>query len=203
MRGKPLAEQQVVRVAKWASAVVALFSFAVAPLLYFAPDGLWQIIRIFTGFYNIPIITIVLAGLFTRRVPAIGAKLVIIFHVIAYGLAKFVFDDVVTMHFLHLYAVLFVIELGIMALCAKVSPRDASLEPVQEPKTDMTPWRGAIPTAILLMSLVVATYLLFSPIGLASGTLDTTFWIVITGLIAGNVMSAIWFNRGKAANARG
>lgn len=201
MRGKPLAEQQVVRVAKWASAVVALFSFAVAPLLYFAPDGLWQIIRIFTGFYNIPIITIVLVGLFTQRVPAIGAKLVIIFHVIAYGLAKFVLEDVIELHFLHLYAVLFVIELGIMALCTKISPRDHSAETLQQPKTDMTPWRGAVPTAILLMSLVVATYLLFSPIGLASGALSTPFWIAIAALAAGNVITALWFHNTGAKKA--
>lgn len=192
MRGRSLAERHVVRAAKWASGVIALLSFAVAPLLYFAPDGLWQIIRIFTGFYNIPIITIVLVGLFTQRVPAIAAKLVIVFHLIAYGLAKFVLDDVITIHFLHLYAVLFVIELGIMALCTKFRPRDRPLSPANGPKTDMTPWRGAIPTAILLTSLVAATYLLFSPIGLASGKLDTAFWSIIAALAAGNLLAALW-----------
>ncbi|WP_281356515.1 solute:sodium symporter family transporter [Pontixanthobacter rizhaonensis] len=195
IRGKPLAEASVVQTAKWASAVVALFSFAVAPLLYFAPDGLWQIIRIFTGFYNIPIITIVLVGLFTQRVPAIGAKLVIVFHVVAYGLAKFIFDDVITMHFLHLYAVLFVIELAIMAVCCKLYPRDVESEMPKAAKTDMTPWRGAIPTAILLMSLVIACYLLFSPIGLASGELSTVFWTAIAALVAGNVLAALWHRR--------
>lgn len=195
IRGKPLAEASMVRTAKWATAVVALFSFAVAPLLYFAPDGLWQIIRIFTGFYNIPIITIVLVGLFTQRVPAIGAKLVIVFHVVAYGLAKFVFDDVITMHFLHLYAVLFVIELAIMAACCKLYPRDVESEIPRAAKTDMTPWRGAIPTAILLMSLVIACYLLFSPIGLASGELSTVFWTAIATLVAGNVLAALWHRR--------
>ena len=71
------------KVAKIASVVIALFSIVVAPLLMFAPEGLWQIIRIFTGFYNIPVITIVLVGMFTAHVPAIAAKVVIIFHVIA------------------------------------------------------------------------------------------------------------------------
>jgi len=193
--GKPLAEDTVVRVAKYASAGVALFSFAVAPLLYFAPDGLWQIIRIFTGFYNIPIVTIVLVGLFTRRVPAIGAKLVIIFHVIAYGLLKFVFDDVVTIHFLHLYALLFIAELAIMAICTKLSPRAGDTEPKSEPKTDMTPWRGAVPTAILLMSLVAATYLLFSPVGLASGALGNAFWTAIAALAAVNAAAWLWHGR--------
>ncbi|MEL7130721.1 MAG: solute:sodium symporter family transporter, partial [Pseudomonadota bacterium] len=88
MRGGEVSDTQTVRVAMIASIVIALFSFVVTPLLWFAPEGLWQIIRIFTGFYNIPIIAIVLVGLFTRRTPALGAKIVIVFHVIAYGIYR-------------------------------------------------------------------------------------------------------------------
>lgn len=196
---KKFDDAAIVRIAKIASMVVALFSFAVAPLLYFAPDGLWQIIRIFTGFYNIPIITIVLVGLFTRRVPALGAKLVIVFHVIAYGIIKFALADVVTLHFLHLYGVLFVIELGIMLGATWWRPRPEPWSFTARQRTDLTPWRGAIPTAILLMSLVVATYLLFSPIGLASGALSSTFWVLIALLAAGNIGCWWWKMRNGAA----
>ncbi|MGB7404837.1 MAG: solute:sodium symporter family transporter, partial [Pacificimonas sp.] len=121
-RATPLSERATVRIAMIASFVIALFSFAVAPLLYLAPEGLWQIIRIFTGFYNIPIVTVVLFGLFTRRASAIGAKAVILFHVVAYGLIKFVLDDIVTLHFLHLYAVLFLCECAIMAVAIRLRP---------------------------------------------------------------------------------
>ncbi|MFB0971180.1 MAG: solute:sodium symporter family transporter, partial [Pseudomonadales bacterium] len=114
MKKTAVTDAHMLRVAKIASIVIALFSFIVAPLLQFAPDGLWQIIRIFTGFYNIPVIVLVLVGLFTRQVPAVAAKVVIVFHVISYGLLKFVFDDIVDIHFLHLYAILFFIEVGIM-----------------------------------------------------------------------------------------
>ncbi|MDZ4307094.1 hypothetical protein [Allopontixanthobacter sp.] len=41
--------------------------------------------------------------------------------------------------------------------------------------------------AILLGSLVVAIYLLFSPIGLAGGALTGTFWALIALLAAGNI----------------
>ncbi len=167
MRGGNVSDREAVRVAMIASVVIAIFSFIVAPLLFFAPEGLWQVIRIFTGFYNIPIVAIVLVGLFTKRTPAIGAKIAIVFHLIAYGLAQFVFKDVVTLHFLHLYAVLFVIEVGIMLAAAHWRPRETpwTFEPHQ--KVDMTPWRFTPPVAITLLSLVVATYLVFSPAGLA------------------------------------
>ena len=128
-RGGSVSDKEVVRVAKIASVVIALFSFVVAPLLYFAPEGLWQIIRIFTGFYNIPIVAIVIIGLFTRRVPAIGAKIAIIFHVVAYGLIRFALPNgyipgippiAIDLHFLHLYAILFSIEIVIMLIAGQL-----------------------------------------------------------------------------------
>jgi len=186
-------EKQSVNVAMIASVVIAVFSFLVAPLLYFAPEGLWQIIRIFTGFYNIPIVTIVIVGLFTKRTPAIGAKLVIIFHVIAYGLLKFVFADVVTLHFLHLYAILFAIEVSIMLIAGKLSPREFK----QNQKVNLTPWTYAIPTAALLFSSVVAVYLLFSPLGLSAVNPSLSFYVIITALGLGNVFLWLKAFRGK------
>ncbi len=190
-RGEKVSDRELVKVAKLASLVIALFSFAVAPLLYFAAEGLWQIIRIFTGFYNIPTIVIVIVGLFTSRVPALGAKLVIIFHVVAYGLLRFVFDDVVTLHFIHLYAVLFWIEVGIMLACGWLRPREEAWQFARNEKVDMTPWRFAKPLAITLFSLVVATYLLFSPIGVASENGPSAlFGPLLAALAIGNVV--IW-----------
>ncbi len=190
-RGEKASDAELVRVAKIASVVIALFSFVVAPLLSFAPEGLWQIIRIFTGFYNIPTIVIVIVGLFTARVPALGAKIVIVFHVIAYGLIRFVFDDVITLHFIHLYAVLFVIEVGIMLICGWLKPREQAWEFTRNEQVDMTPWRFAKPLAVTLFSCVVATYLLFSPIGLASGAgLGAMFTASIALLVIGNI--AVW-----------
>lgn len=190
LRKRPMSDSALVKTAKLASTVIALFSFAVAPLLYFAPDGLWQIIRIFTGFYNIPVITIVLVGLFTQRVPALGAKLVIVFHIIAYGLAKFVFDDVITIHFLHLYAVLFVIEVAIMLIAGRWQPRAEPWRFTPNAQVDLTAWTYAVPTAITLMSAVISTYLLFSPIGLADGALGALFWTLIAALVVIN--GVIW-----------
>ena len=184
-------DKELVRVAKIASVVIALFSFGVAPLLYFAEEGLWQVIRVFTGFYNIPTVVIVIVGLFTTRVPALGAKLVIVFHVIAYGLLRFVFDDVVTIHFLHQYAILFGIEVGIMLAFGAFRPRDEAWNFTPKAEVDMTEWRFAKPLAITLASCVVALYLLFSPLGLAgeAGVSALLPWLMGLLLVA-NV--AVW-----------
>lgn len=187
MKKQPPSDTEMVRVAKIASIVIALFSFLVAPLLQFAPEGLWQIIRIFTGFYNIPVVVIVIVGLFTHRVPALGAKIVIVFHVVVYGLAKFVFDDIVTMHFLHLYAVLFIIEVGIMLLAGYLRPMAVAWSYEKRDLVDLTPWRYAVPAALTLLSAVVFLYLLFSPVGLVNG-LSKLFWPLVAALAGANIV---------------
>ncbi|MEP2102737.1 MAG: solute:sodium symporter family transporter [Parasphingorhabdus sp.] len=186
-------DQELVRVAKIASIVIALFSFVVAPLLYFAEQGLWQIIRIFTGFYNIPTVVIVIVGLFTKRVPALGAKLVIVFHVIAYGLLRFVFDEAITLHFLHQYAILFVVEVAIMLACGYVRPRETPWKFTPNAQVDLTPWRFAKPLAATLFSCVVGLYLLFSPLGLASGIgMSSLFYTLLFSIFLANIIYWVW-----------
>ena len=162
-------EVEMVRVAKIASVLIAIFSFIVAPLLQYAPEGLWQVMRIFTGFYNIPVIAIVVVGLFTRHVPALGPKIVIFFHIIAYSLLQFIFGDFVNIHFIHLYAILFFSEVGIMLLVGYLFPRKTMWTFRKKDLVDLTPWKYALPCAISLLSCVVGVYLLFSPIGLVDG----------------------------------
>lgn len=191
MQKQAVSDAQMVMVAKRASVVIALFSFVVAPLLQFAPDGLWQIIRIFTGFYNIPVIAIVIVGLFTTRVPALGAKVAICFHVIAYGLLQFVFNDVTGIHFLHLYAILFVLEVMIMLGFARISPRLEAWSYQPNAMVDLTPWRFAKPCGFTLMSCVVALYLLFSPIGLVNG-ISPAFVPLMSAILLCNVVVWAW-----------
>ena len=196
MKKEPVSDAQMLRVAKIASVVIAIFSFIVAPLLQYAPDGLFQVIRIFTGFYNIPVIAVVLVGLFTKKVPAIGAKVAIVFHVIAYGLFQFAFKEYVSIHFLHLYAILFLIEVGIMLAFGYFRPRPEAWTYHLDNLVDMTPWRYGIPCASTLFSFVVATYLLFSKVGLVDG-LTPLFWVLIIALIAINAFLWHWFSRRK------
>ena len=195
-RGEKVTDAELVRVAKWASVVIALFSFVVAPLLQFAPDGLWQIIRIFTGFYNIPIIAIVIVGLFTRHVPALGPKLVIGFHLIAYGLLQFVFKEQVAIHFLHLYAILFFIEIGIMLTVGQWLPRVELWTYTTASRVDMSPWPLAPPCAVTLFSCVVALYITFSPLGFV-GAGSAAYEPILIVVLALN--AAIWWRSLRSA----
>jgi len=189
LKKEPVSDQHLIRVAKIASVIIAIFSFIVAPLLQFAPEGLWQIIRIFTGFYNIPVIAIVLIGLFTKRVPAVGAKVAIIFHVIAYGLLKFVLD--IELNFIHIYAVLFVIEVAIMLAFGIYRPRKDEGCFTKKALVDLTPWRYAWSASATLFASIVIVYLLFSPIGLVNG-ISALFWPAVAVVVLVNVVFCVW-----------
>ena len=185
-----VSEVEMVRVAKVASVLIAIFSFIVAPLLQYAPEGLWQVMRIFTGFYNIPIIAIVLVGLFTRHVPALGPKIVIFFHIIAYALLQFILNDYVNIHFIHLYAILFFLEVGIMLLIGYLFPRETLWVFRKKDLVDLTPWKYAFPCAVSLLSCVVGVYLLFSPIGLVDGI--SNYFAPLVALLVG-LNSITWY----------
>lgn len=185
LRPEKLSEVQVIKVAKFASVVIAALSFIVSPLLQYAPEGLWQIIRIFTGFYNIPIITVVLVGLFFKRVPALAAKVSIIFHVIAYVLLRFVIE--IDIHFVHVYAILFAIEFALMLLISYWKPNQKVWTLSQNDEVDMTPWKYAYAASIWLIAAIVILYLTFSKVGLVDGIgvsyfLSTGAVVIIAGL---------------------
>ena len=166
---QPIEDARLVSIAKISSIGIAAVSLGIAPLLQFAPEGLWQIIRIFSGFYNIPIIAVVLVGMLTTRVPALAVKVAIGFHLIAYALLQFVFKDMVNIHFLHLYAILFVSEVAILLLIGHLRPMQVRSTTRSAP-VDMTPWVFAKACSFSLFSCVVLLYMIFSPLGLAGGS---------------------------------
>ena len=204
LKGESISDIEIITVAKRASVCIALFSLIVAPLLQYAPEGLWQIIRIFTGFYNIPVIAIVMVGLFTRRVPAVGPKVVIVFHVIAYGLMQFVFAETINVHFLHLYAILFFSEAFIMLVFGMLMPRAQAWTYRNRELVNLTPWRFAAPCAGTLLSCVAGLYLLFSPLGLVGGMsewfmplLGLLIMINLIGWARYAVKQAAFFDKGR------
>ncbi|WP_436951432.1 solute:sodium symporter family transporter [Staphylococcus xylosus] len=173
-------DRQMIRVSQWFGVILALATFFISPMLMNAPQGLWTIIRQFTGFFNIPIIAIVLVGIFAKKVPAIAPKIVIIAHVIVYylliwGLPMF-FKYEMAINFIYIQGLLFVIEVLVMLIIGMTKPLDIPFKFSPNPKVDMTPWKYTIPVTVLLLGSIVFTFILFSPIGLAAQHHIVTSW---------------------------
>ncbi|WP_436963281.1 solute:sodium symporter family transporter [Staphylococcus xylosus] len=182
-------DRQMIRVSQWFGVILALATFFISPMLMNAPQGLWTIIRQFTGFFNIPIIAIVLVGIFAKKVPAIAPKIVIIAHVIVYylliwGLPMF-FKYEMAINFIYIQELLFVIEVLVMLIIGMTKPLDIPFKFSPNPKVDMTPWKYTIPVTVLLLGSIVFTFILFSPIGLAAQhhIVSSWFWPSIVLLV--------------------
>ena len=182
-------DRQMIRVSQWFGVILALATFFISPMLMNAPQGLWTIIRQFTGFFNIPIIAIVLVGIFAKKVPAIAPKIVIIAHVIVYylliwGLPMF-FKYEMAINFIYIQGLLFVIEVLVMLIIGMTKPLDIPFKFSPNPKVDMTPWKYTIPVTVLLLGSIVFTFILFSPIGLAAQNhiVSSWFWPSIVLLV--------------------
>ncbi|MFI4875612.1 MAG: solute:sodium symporter family transporter [Blastopirellula sp. JB062] len=79
-------EHEVIASGKWFGTIIALTSMTVAPLLA-GQDSIFGYLQKMNGLYFIPIFSVVLIGLLTRRVPAVAANvaLVVGFAAIALG----------------------------------------------------------------------------------------------------------------------
>jgi SSS family solute:Na+ symporter len=98
-------------------------------------------------------------------VPAVGALVAIAFHLIVYTIVTFIWDTGI--HFIHLYALLFAAEIGIMLAYMKWQPILIA-QPIPRSTLDMTPWRHTGKLSIGLLVAVVLLYVAFSPLGMAS-----------------------------------
>ena len=105
----------------------------------------------------------------------------------------------VTLHFIHQYALLFIAEVGIMLAVGYWRPRPTAWTFTARDEVDLTEWRYARPLAATLFSCVVALYLLFSPLALAAqGSFSTVFVLLIAALALANAVIWSWAKRPAA-----
>ena len=161
---KHASEEQVVRAGKIFGWALAFASMIIAPLLA-GQESLFGYLQKMNAMYFIPILAVVLVGLLTKRVPAIGAKIALIGGCAIIGLVYFVppFTSVLdVIHDFHFVALVFVLLVAIMLILGKVRPRATAWVHEDSGQVDLTPWKGAIPAGIVLVILVIAIYVAFA-----------------------------------------
>ncbi len=191
-------EKKLVRTGKMVSVAISLISVVIAPLLLWSPNGIFDLMRRFTGFYNIPIIAIVLVGFLTRTVPALAAKWVLAFHIVAYGLYTFAgLDAWIPFHFVHVMGILFVIEVAMMLLIGLWQPSNSRPVAHHAPDIPMEKWRYAAPASVIMMAALISIFITLSPLALASreGITDR-FYLLLALIWLGAVVLIVRLVRG-------
>ena len=186
---KNATEKQSVKAGKIAGLTLALISMSIAPFIANAPGGLFDYIQQALGSLSVPILAVVLVGIISKRVPAIGAKTVLIAGVLMYlisllylgpnsiesAMAEAAANGVTNAnelaiikakaypHFLHIMGILFVINMFIMLIFRFVKPKKD--EEIYIPEVteiiDTTPWKYTKPIGVFIVIIVLSTYFIF------------------------------------------
>lgn len=180
-------EKTVVKYGKTFGVILAFFAMFIAPLIANA-DSLFSYLQEVNGIYSIPILTIIVIGYTTKRVPAIAAKIGLISGSILYILSQFILQpyfienalanakasgitDAAALrvveaeaypHFLHVMAMLFVANILIMLLIGKFKPRSEDYVQEYTKQVDITPWSHAKKTGLIICVIVIGIYIYFS-----------------------------------------
>lgn len=181
-------EKQVVRAGKTFGIFLALFSMAIAPLLYGVEGGVFNYLQELNGSYSVPILAIILVGYFSKRVSGKAANIAIVFGVVTYLLTLYVVKPIILdqvtadaiasgitnpdelallakqafPNFLHIMGIIFVLVLIILFAVSKFYPRQTDYLEEYTRQVDITPWKFMKPAGIAICFMVVAVYLYFS-----------------------------------------
>lgn len=162
-----VSDEKLIKIAKIVGTVLAIFAMIIAPFTMYAQGGLFEVMRRFTGFFNIPTITLVLVGFFSKRITALSAKVAVLTHIVLYTLIIFVFK--VKINYIHIMGILFVVNVLVMNIVTMIKPDNKVYAPKNvKPAVNMRPWNRLPEVATLLLGSLVITYIILSPIGLIS-----------------------------------
>ena len=169
-------EMKLVQVGKNIGIVFAVATTIVGPMVYFFPAGLKTFLDSFVMLIGLPVLSAVFGGFFFKYLPQYAAKLIMIFHIICYGLFLIIAPQypVVggSIHYLYAILVLWPIELLIMAFLNHKNKKDhpdmEAWEQEDVHAVDMTPWKYRKVCAVAIIALCIIVYAAFSPLGLGA-----------------------------------
>ncbi len=180
-------EKTVVRYGKIFGIVLAFSAMFIAPLIANA-GSLFAYLQEVNGIYSIPIFTIIVVGYATKRVPAIAAKIGVISGSVMYIISQFflqphfvnkalnaaqaagITDEVQLAlvkaeaypHFLHVMAILFLLNILIMLVIGYFKPRKEPYVIEYTNQVDISPWKHTKSVGLVICIVVIGIYIYFA-----------------------------------------
>ena len=180
-------EKMIVKYGKTFGVILAIASMFIAPLIANA-GSLFDYLQEINGIYSIPILTIIVVGYLTKRVPAIAAKIGLVSGCLLYIISQFFMKDyfinkaletakatgvtdeaALTLvevqaypHFLDVMAILFILNVVIMLIIGKIKPREEPFVQQYTKQVDITPWKYVKHAGIVICVVVIGVYVYFA-----------------------------------------
>ena len=180
-------EKMIVKYGKTFGVILAIASMFIAPLIANA-GSLFDYLQEINGIYSIPILTIIVVGYLTKRVPAIAAKIGLVSGCLLYIISQFFMKDyfinkaletakasgiidkaALTLvevqaypHFLDVMAILFILNVVIMLIIGKIKPREEPFVQQYTKQVDIKPWKYINHAGIVICIIVIGVYVYFA-----------------------------------------
>ena len=180
-------ERTIVKYGKTFGIVLAIAAMFIAPFIAKA-GSLFAYLQEVNGIYSIPILTIIVVGYLTKRVPAIAAKIGLLSGCILYIISQFFmqpyFIDAALAnaaasgivdegalalvkaqaypHFIDVMAILFLLNVAIMLVIGKLKPREEDFVQEYTEQVDITPWKYVKQAGLAICVIVVGVYVYFA-----------------------------------------
>lgn len=164
MLHKDATEQQVIRAGKIFGTIIAIVSMLAAPMLL-GQDSIFGYLQKMNAIYFIPIFSVMLVGQLTKSVPAIAAKIGLVFSFVTICLGYFYqpANEVISqIHEFHFIGLVFLSTVLLMLLVGKMMPRETPWVQEYSGDVDLTPWKFAKPVGITLVLFVLGVYIYFA-----------------------------------------
>lgn len=165
---KNASEKQIVRAGKTFGIVLAIFSMAIAPLLYGVQGGVFTYLQELNGTHSVPILAIILVGIFSKRVTGKAANLALLFSVVSYLILLYVIRPICLEtgtffpNFLHLMGIIFVLALIILFTVSHFKPRETDYSQEYTGQVNITSWKYLKPVGFTIISMVIGIYIYLS-----------------------------------------
>ena len=143
-----------------------------APLLE-GQDSLFGYLQAMNAIYFIPILSVVVVGMLSKRVPTMAANIAILTALVLLLVGNFVpfgtnadgSDFMLAgswMHGFHYVGLVFALAVALMLAAGLIAPRETPWVHEHSKDVDITPWKLAWPAGIALVIAVIAIYAAFA-----------------------------------------
>lgn len=156
----------VVKASKIFGTIVAIISIAISPFIMFFGQGIQAFLNESMGYILTPLFVMAIFGVTKVRVPQKACFVMTVIHIVLYAVGLNTLTPE-PFHSLYILFFCFVIDMIVMFVFAKVSPSPEVKENLN-PSVVMTPWKYAKVAAVLVVILIIALYIIFSPVGLGA-----------------------------------
>jgi SSS family solute:Na+ symporter len=157
---KNASDSKLVKYGKISSVVLAIIAIAVAPMVAYAPEGLYQLLQQLNGIFFIPISSVIIAGIFFKQITTKGAKAGLFFGFTFYILTTFILD--LNIHFVHLWGIEFVLNFIIMLVVSTYAGKDKDVNLYVDKDIEEKSWSKVNVAGFILVFLTILIYVLLS-----------------------------------------